>query len=84
MSLHRSLSAALARIATDIYSETTRFALELIQNADDNDYPIGEVPTLRFKIEKDYVWLSNNEIGFTKQNVRAMCDVCTPRWECVV
>ena len=75
MSLHKSLSSALSRIATDIYSESTRFALELIQNADDNDYAVGEVPMPRFNIEKDYVWLINNELGFLKQNVIAMCDV---------
>jgi hypothetical protein len=41
--LHRSL----IKLAEDLYSKETHFALELIQNADDNDYDHPE-PLLKF------------------------------------
>ena len=33
------LGRSLERLAHDLYSKDTHFVLELIQNADDNDYP---------------------------------------------
>lgn len=41
--------------------------LELIQNADDNKYgggANGRSPTIRFTLLKDFVVVSNNELGF--------------------
>ena len=33
------LGRSLDRLSRDLYSKDTHFVLELIQNADDNDYP---------------------------------------------
>lgn len=58
--------------------------LELIQNADDNDYfpyllsgrdPNGEVPSLKFIINSCSIVVLNNEVGFSEKNIRAICDV---------
>ena len=51
------------------------FVLELIQNSDDNTYPINSPPTLVFLIEPNRISLLNNETGFKAANVNAICDV---------
>ncbi len=50
--------------------------LELIQNADDNDYPEElSDPAVRFVVEGNAITVLNNEKGFREQNIRAICDV---------
>jgi hypothetical protein len=74
-SLKKSLNSALERLSVDLYSKETHFVLELIQNADDNQYQEGVSPTLTLTIEPQKIIVQNNEIGFTEANVRAICDV---------
>ena len=53
--------------------EQTRFLNELIQNADDCDYPEGVIPSFSLTQSPDDVLISGyNETGFSKQNVRAI------------
>ena len=73
--LHEMLESAIRLLAVDLYSKDTHFVLELIQNADDNEYPKGTVPELSFKVSPDRLALSNNELGFMEKNVRALCQV---------
>lgn len=68
--LHRSLT----KLAEDLYSKETHFVLELIQNADDNEYDHPE-PLLKFIIDEENILIQNNEKGFTEKHVRALCDV---------
>uniref|UniRef100_A0A1A7X528 HTH OST-type domain-containing protein n=2 Tax=Iconisemion striatum TaxID=60296 RepID=A0A1A7X528_9TELE len=78
MQVHQErLGRSLDRLSTELYSKDTHFVLELIQNADDNSYPsdVGEVPALAFVVEKDCITVLNNESGFQKNNIRAICDV---------
>uniref|UniRef100_A0A1A8UKW3 HTH OST-type domain-containing protein n=1 Tax=Nothobranchius furzeri TaxID=105023 RepID=A0A1A8UKW3_NOTFU len=78
MQVHQErLGRSLDRLSTELYSKDTHFVLELIQNADDNSYPsdAGEVPALAFVVEKDCITVLNNEAGFQKNNIRAICDV---------
>jgi len=49
--------------------------LELIQNADDNVYDINNVPTLNLELFRDRLIVKCNEVGFTPQNVQAICDI---------
>lgn len=50
--------------------------MELIQNADDADYPPGVEPTLNLVLREDgWLWVGSNEVGFTKENVEAICDL---------
>src|SRR5215216_2330126 len=69
--IHRSLE----KLAEDLYSKQNHFVLELIQNADDNNYAPTVTPFLTFKIDQEKIVVQNNELGFTKENVYALCDV---------
>ncbi|PHM10162.1 DUF3883 domain-containing protein [Nostoc sp. 'Peltigera malacea cyanobiont' DB3992] len=73
--IRRSLNSALERLSVDLYSKETHFVLELIQNADDNQYESAVIPTLNLTIEPQKIIVQNNELGFSEDNVRAICDV---------
>lgn len=74
-SLHKKLNSALDLLSKDLYSKKSHFLLELIQNADDNEYAEGVVPHLTLKVSSERLVLLNNEIGFSERNVRALCSV---------
>jgi len=69
------LERSLEKLSNDLYSEQGHFVLELIQNADDNQYPSDCLPTLRFIVSSDRILVCNNEIGFQPNNVAAICNV---------
>ncbi|KAH8045028.1 hypothetical protein JL722_14425 [Aureococcus anophagefferens] len=58
------LDNALKVIARDIYSSDSHFILELLQNADDNDYAPSAAPTIVFDASPEAVVVRNNERGF--------------------
>ena len=74
-SLHKKLNSALDLLSKDLYSKKSHFILELIQNADDNEYLKGSVPQLTFKLSPGRLVLLNNEVGFSERNVQALCSV---------
>ena len=74
-SLHKKLNNALKLLSDDLYSKKSHFVLELVQNADDNDYLNGVVPQLTFKLKPKQLVLVNNEMGFNERNVKALCSV---------
>lgn len=64
----------MARIAADLYKDSSHFLLELIQNADDNAYDDGVTPSATFFYRRDgFLFFACNEKGFTKANLRAIC-----------
>jgi hypothetical protein len=77
----KSLVNSLRKLADELYAKDTHFILELIQNAEDNTYKDGIIPSLSFNISeieiegKRHVSLiiSNNETGFEKEHVEAIC-----------
>jgi len=71
----KSLQNALKILSKDLYSSDIHFVLELIQNADDNDYERKVAPVLTFFIYSDKILIQNNEIGFTEKNVDALCQI---------
>eukprot|EP00435_Cladocopium_sp_Y103_P048361 s1194_g14.t1 len=80
LALRRSLCAAVERLAMDLYADECHCLWELMQNADDNKYTAEAVPELTLALEVDeehgaYVWTSNNEIGLSSEDVRAICNV---------
>lgn len=78
MQVHQDrLGRSLDRLSTELYSKDTHFVLELIQNADDNNYAPenGIVPALAFVVERDCISVLNNETGFQEKNIKAICDV---------
>lgn len=59
-------------IADEQYSDLDHFLLELLQNADDNDYPAGVTPKVVVRLTRDELTLDNNESGFNAGNLYAI------------
>ncbi|KAL3003470.1 hypothetical protein AAZX31_08G108800 [Glycine max] len=72
---HARLGRALHCLSQELYSQDSHFILELVQNADDNNYPENVEPTLTFILRDSGIVVLNNERGFSAQNMRALCDV---------
>jgi hypothetical protein len=64
---------ALRLLSTGLYNDQGHFVLEVIQNADDNDYDSKQIPRLEFHITPNSLRLVNNELGFREENVSALC-----------
>jgi hypothetical protein len=64
---------ALEMLSQQLYAVDTRFVLELLQNADDNEYDIATTPAVIVKYEDDKFVFINNELGFKAPNVKALC-----------
>jgi hypothetical protein len=75
--LQGMIERSLQKLSNDLYSEQGHFVLELIQNADDNQYASDCLPTLRFVLSDKRILVCNNEIGFQPDNVAAICNVGT-------
>lgn len=76
------LQALSCEMAHGLYQKDLHFVMELVQNADDNEYDEGEVPELEFVlVEADLAGVGvewtllvlNNEIGFSRANVESLC-----------
>jgi hypothetical protein len=82
--IRTSLNNSIHKLATDLYSKDTHFIFELIQNAEDNEYD-ELTPSLSFNLTKNdptktagstgALIIGNNEIGFSDENVDAICAV---------
>lgn len=75
MKQHARLGRALHCLSHELYSQDSHFLLELVQNADDNIYPENVEPSLTFIVQEKGIVVLNNEIGFSAENIRALCDV---------
>ncbi|KAK3261761.1 hypothetical protein CYMTET_29346 [Cymbomonas tetramitiformis] len=72
-------------LSDSLYSKESHFILELIQNAEDNQYEQGVEPTVKFVLSRrdptnpsnteGALYVFNNEVGFAEKNVRAICDI---------
>lgn len=58
----------------ELYTEEYHFILELLQNAEDNLYDTNK-PRVTFTIEPEKLIVQNNEVGFKKDNIVAICAV---------
>jgi hypothetical protein len=61
-------------LSNQLYEKSTHFLLELIQNADDNTYTCSD-PTLSFSYRPGSLRIDCNEVGFTAENVEAICAI---------
>ena len=59
-------------VADEQYSDLDHFLLELLQNADDNEYPEGTTPRVVIDLSKGELVLDNNESGFNADNLYAI------------
>ena len=64
---------SLERLSKELYSSDMHFVLELIQNADDNQY--DQLPALVFIVDTKSIQIYNNELGFEEHHVQALCDI---------
>lgn len=64
---------SLERLSKELYNTDMHFVLELIQNADDNQY--NTKPCLIFVIDDNSINIYNNELGFQENNIQALCDI---------
>ncbi|CAF0749457.1 unnamed protein product [Rotaria sordida] len=67
------IGRSLERLSKELYNSDMHFVLELIQNADDNQYI--QKPSLVFVIDSNSINIYNNEIGFQENNIQALCDI---------
>ena len=63
-----------SKLAKEIHTKNPHFIFELVQNAEDNEYE-DNTPTIKFIIDKELLIIQNNEMGFEKKNVRALCGI---------
>ncbi|KAL6365750.1 hypothetical protein LRP88_00325 [Fusarium phalaenopsidis] len=68
------LENALNLLSVELYTSDTHFLLELLQNADDNQYEASK-PTFSLTLTDDALITHCNETGFTKRNVEAICRI---------
>ncbi|KAJ0578483.1 putative histidine kinase/HSP90-like ATPase superfamily [Helianthus annuus] len=82
--LTEDLHQAVKNLSAELYAKDVHFLMELIQNAEDNEYPEGVDPSLEFVItSKDItntgapatLLVFNNEKGFSRKNVESICSV---------
>lgn len=82
--LARQLTQAIEQLSKGLYSKDIHFVLELIQNAEDNDYSV-DAPELEFVLldtdptdtpgSEGCLCIFNNEIGFEEIHVESICGI---------
>eukprot|EP00878_Enallax_costatus_P012106 GHUV01012639.1.p1 GENE.GHUV01012639.1~~GHUV01012639.1.p1 ORF type:complete len:977 (+),score=346.52 GHUV01012639.1:3040-5970(+) len=72
----RTLGNAVEKLSKELYSKDVHFVLELVQNADDNNYsPDVPCPMLELVTTAGAVTVANNEVGFSDQDVLSLSDI---------
>ncbi|CAK7327505.1 unnamed protein product [Dovyalis caffra] len=78
------LDQAVKYFAAELYAKDFHFLMELIQNAEDNEYLEGVDPSLEFVIASRDITntgapatllMFNNEKGFSAKNIESICSV---------
>ncbi|KAE9449555.1 hypothetical protein C3L33_18541, partial [Rhododendron williamsianum] len=82
--LTQDLHNAVTSLSKELYTKDVHFLMELVQNAEDNEYAAGVEPTLELVLTTwDITGLGssatlvvfNNEIGFSKENIESLCSI---------
>ncbi|KAK1441691.1 hypothetical protein BgAZ_500230 [Babesia gibsoni] len=72
---HRKrVARSIKRLSEDLYNNRIHLQLELLQNADDNEYD-SKTPEILFLLDPHAIVVMNNERGFTEKDVRSLCDI---------
>nr|GMD17757.1 Sacsin like [Ipomoea batatas] len=83
-SVSEDIHQAVKLLSAELYSKDVHFLMELIQNAEDNEYEEGVDPSLEFVITskditdtgaKATLLIFNNEKGFSPKNINSICSV---------
>lgn len=74
------LQKTIEALGQQLYSEQLHFVMELIQNADDNEYPPGVVPSLSMELDEGqrHLLVRNNECGFSEGMLQSRSVFTTP------
>ncbi|KAH7865224.1 hypothetical protein Vadar_003836 [Vaccinium darrowii] len=81
---NEDLHHAVNYLSAELYSKDVHFLMELIQNAEDNEYLEGVKPSLEFVITSQDITATgaaatllvfNNEKGFSPKNIESICSV---------
>ncbi|KAJ8453361.1 hypothetical protein Cgig2_008245 [Carnegiea gigantea] len=82
--LTQDLHHAVTCLSAELYTKDVHFLMELIQNAEDNEYEANVEPTLEFALTTQDITgcgapmtllVFNNEVGFMRQNMESICSV---------
>ncbi|KAL6280845.1 hypothetical protein ACE6H2_017726 [Prunus campanulata] len=82
--LTEDLHQAVKNLSAELYAKDVHFLMELIQNAEDNEYAKGFDPSLEFLITSRDITgtgapatllVFNNEKGFSHKNIESICSV---------
>ncbi|KAK9278146.1 hypothetical protein L1049_027705 [Liquidambar formosana] len=82
--LTEDLHQATKHLSAELYAKDVHFLMELIQNAEDNEYLEGVEPSLEFIITSHDITgtgasatllIFNNEKGFSSKNIESICSV---------
>ncbi|XXG72539.1 hypothetical protein AAC387_Pa07g1609 [Persea americana] len=82
--LKEDLHLAVSRLSAELYTKDIHFLMELIQNAEDNEYLPGVIPTLEFIFTTEDITgtgapatllVCNNEKGFSMKNIESICSI---------
>ncbi|OMO93799.1 hypothetical protein COLO4_16668 [Corchorus olitorius] len=82
--LTKDLHQAVRNLSAKLYTKDVHFLMELIQNAEDNEYLEGVDPSLEFVITSQDITamgapatllMFNNENGFSSKNIESLCSI---------
>ncbi|KAL7255954.1 hypothetical protein ACSBR1_009979 [Camellia fascicularis] len=82
--LTQDLHNAVTKLSYQLYIKDLHFLMELIQNAEDNEYSPGVEPALEFVLTNANITelgspatllVFNNEVGFSKDNIESLCSI---------
>ncbi|KAK2640668.1 hypothetical protein Ddye_028463 [Dipteronia dyeriana] len=82
--LTEELHLTVKMLSAELYAKDVHFLMELIQNAEDNEYPSGVNPSLEFVLTSRDITgtgagatllMFNNEKGFSASNINSICSV---------
>ncbi|XP_016651084.1 PREDICTED: uncharacterized protein LOC103338121 [Prunus mume] len=82
--LTEDLHQAIKNLSAELYAKDVHFLMELIQNAEDNEYVEGVDPSLEFVITSRDITATgapatllvfNNEKGFSPENIESICGI---------
>ncbi|PWA85335.1 hypothetical protein CTI12_AA151420 [Artemisia annua] len=71
--LNTRLGRELHCLSRELYSQDSHFLLELVRNADENEYPCDVEPTLTFILQKTGVIVLTNDQGLSVETIKALC-----------
>uniref|UniRef100_A0A1D1XGE7 Sacsin n=1 Tax=Anthurium amnicola TaxID=1678845 RepID=A0A1D1XGE7_9ARAE len=82
--LAEDMHQAVNYLSAELYAKDVHFLMELVQNAEDNEYPAGVDPSLEFVITSRDITATgatatllvfNNEKGFSPANIQSICRI---------